>query len=70
MTVPSSFRRRVGRVRSDLAEALAWVDTRELPQDSLTALGDAHHALTEAIARLEQHERAEAAEMRREAGNA
>lgn len=62
-----SFRRRVGRVRADLTEALGWVDTRELPQDALSALSDAHHALTEAIARLEQHERAEAAEMRREA---
>lgn len=66
----SSFRRRVGRVRSDLAEALAWVDSRELPQEALEAIGDAHHALTEAIARLEQHEKAEADEMRREAGRA
>ena len=65
--MPTSFRRRVGRVRADLTEALGWVDTRELPQDALSALSDAHHALTEAIARLEQHERREAAAMRREA---
>lgn len=66
--MPTSFRRRVGRVRADLTEALGWVDTRELPQDALSALSDAHHALTEAIARLEQHEHREAAAMRREAG--
>lgn len=62
---PPSFRRKVGRVRADLTEALARIDSRELPEEALTAIGDAHHALTEAVARLRQHEARETEGARR-----
>lgn len=42
------------KVRADLTRALALVDSRDVPAQTLDAIGDAHHALTVAIARLEQ----------------
>lgn len=58
MTLPATIllRRKVGRVRVNLSEALVAIDSREVPQDALRAIADAHHALTEAIARLKQVE--------------
>lgn len=53
-----SLRRRVARVRSDLSEALIAVDTRTVPGEALAAIGDAHHALSVAVARLRQVEAA------------
>lgn len=42
------------KVRADLARQLALVDSRGLPSHALEAIADAHHALTVAIARLDQ----------------
>lgn len=52
----SALRKRLVKQRADLAEALGLADSRELPQSVLHSIYTAHHALTEAIARLHQIE--------------
>lgn len=53
---PFALRKRLVKQRADLAEALGRADSRELPQNVLVNIDIAHHALTEAIARLHQIE--------------